>query len=140
MKAAVRISDERGLAGFSLIRYAIIIVVLGLVAIEGGSIIFTTIGLQNAADAAALDAADTWKKTGSPTLARQAALETLAQREQDQARVPAARFEVHGEPTYEVSFTVIKQASTLIVHRIGFLEGLAQVDVDATARPVEQGV
>lgn len=140
MKAPARWGDERGLAGFSLLRYAIIIVLLGLVAIEGGSIIFTTIGLQNAADAAALDAADTWKKTGNITLARQAALETLAQREQDEAHIPAAKFEADASPTYEVRFTVTKQASTLVVHRIGFLEGLAQVDVDAKARPVEQGV
>jgi uncharacterized membrane protein len=140
LKATVLLSDERGAVGFSLVRWAIIIILLGLVVIEGGSIIFTTIGLQNAADAAALDAADTWKTSRNLPAARAAALMALDQRQQEDARVPAAEFEADGAPTYEVRFTVKKQASTLLVHRIGFLEGLAEVEVDTEARPVEAGV
>lgn len=140
MKAAARLRDERGAMGFSLIRWAIVIILLGLVVIEGGSIIFTTIGLQNAADAAALDAADAWKRSHNLPAARAAALIALDSRQQEDARVPAAEFEADGPPTYEVRFTVKKQASTLLVHRIGFLEGLAEVEVDTEARPVEPGV
>jgi hypothetical protein len=137
---AARLSDERGIAGFSLVRWIILIILLGLVVIEGGSIIFTTIGLQNAADAAALDAADTWQQTRNLPAARAAALRALDDRQQEDARVPAAEFEADGPPTYEVRFIVKKQASTLLVHRIGFLEGLAEVEVNTEARPVEAGV
>jgi hypothetical protein len=51
-----------------------------------------------------------------------------------------ARFEADGPPTYEVRFVVVKQAATLIVHRISFLEDLAEVEVEARARPIEAGV
>ncbi len=131
-----RIAEERGIVGVSLIRWAIILVLLGVVMIEFGSIIFTAIGLQNAADAAALEAAEVWEDTGSLDRAREAALAALVERQQSEARIPPAKFEADGEPTYEVRFTAVKQASTLVVHRIGFLEGLAQVEVEAKARSI----
>jgi hypothetical protein len=134
------VREERGLAGFSVLRYLLIIVLLGVAAIEGGSIIFTTIGLQNAADAAAVEAADVWERTQDLGAARAAALSTLATREQDEARIPSASFEADRYDPFEVRFTVKKRASTLVVHRIGFLEGLAQVEVRASARPIDAGV
>ena len=135
-----RIADQRGLVGISLIRWSLILVLLGLIVIEGGSIIFTTIGLSNAADAAANEASDVWSGSGNIHAAREAALDALRDRQQAGARIPAARFEADGPPTYEVRFVVVKQAATLIVHRISFLEDLAEVEVEARARPIEAGV
>lgn len=135
-----RIADERGLVGYSLIRWTIILVILGLVAIEGGSIIFTAIGLQNAADAAAVEAADAWDKTHSLALAESAAREALDDRQRDDARIVPDSFEADRSDPFEVRFEVVEQATTLLVHRIGFLEDLAEVRVDASARPVEAGV
>jgi hypothetical protein len=134
--AAERFRDERGILGVSIVRWILVIVLLGLVAIEGGSIIFTTIGLQNAADPAALEAADVWAKTRDFRDARDAAVRVLDEREQDEARI--VKFEADGFPPFEVRMTVKKQASTLLIHRIGFLEGLAQVEVKAEAQ--ESGV
>lgn len=130
-----RVDDERGIVGISLIRWAIVLALLGVVTIEFGSIIFTAIGLQNAADAAAIEAADVWEETGNINAARAAALDALGDRQQADARIPAAKFEADGSPTFEVRFQAVKQASTLFVHRIGFLEGFAQVEVEAKARP-----
>lgn len=135
-----RIADERGVVGVPLIRWAIILILLGLVAIEGGSIIFTTIGLQNASDAAALEAADIWEDTGNITQARRAARETLDDRDHQEAEILEDSFEADRSDPFEVRFTVVEQASTLIVHRIGFLEDLGRVTVEASARPVEPGV
>ena len=140
MTSARRIGDERGVVGVSLIRWGIILVILGLVLIEGGSIIFTSIGLQNAADVAAIDAADTWAKTGNLNSARQAALTALRSRDQDDARIPKNSFEADGAPSYEVRFVVVKEARTLIVQHIGFLEDLAVVSIDVKARPIETDV
>ena len=140
MKPPRRIGDERGVVGVSLIRWGIILVILGLVFIEGGSIIFTTIGMQNAADVAAIDAADTWAKTGNLSSARQAALLALRSRDQDEARIPKSSFEADGAPTYEVRFEVVKEARTIIVQHIGFLEDLAVVSIDVKARPIETDV
>lgn len=130
-----RVADERGIIGISLIRWAIVLVLLGVVVIEGGSIIFTAISLQNAADAAAIEAADIWEETGNIDRARAAALDALQERNQEDASIPAANFEADGSPTFEVRFQAVKQASTLIVHRIEFLEDLAEVTVEAKARP-----
>ena len=135
-----RIADERGLVGISLIRWSLILVLLGLIVIEGGSIIFTTIGLSNAADAAANEASDVWMRSGNIHQARATALDALQERQQEDARIPAARFEADGSPTYEVRFVVVKQAATLIVHRIGFLEDLAVVEVEVSARSIDAGV
>jgi uncharacterized membrane protein len=140
MKSPLRVGDERGVVGISLIRWGIVLVILGLVLIEGGSIIFTTIGMQNAADVAAIDAADTWAKTGSLNTARQAALEALRARDQDEARIPKSSFEADGAPSYEVRFIVVKEARTIVVQHIGFLEDLAVVSIDVSARPIETDV
>jgi hypothetical protein len=132
--------DERGLAGFSLLRWILALVLVGLVVIEGGSIIFTTISLSNAADAAASEAVDIWVKEGDINEARLVALDALAARSQEDARIPPALFEADGPPDYEVRFTVIKEAPTLILHRIDFLKDLGVVEVETKASPIEAGV
>ena len=133
-------TDEKGFVSFSLIRWILVIALLGLVVIEGGSIIFTSIGLQNTADAAALEAADIWEQTGNIDAAKAAALDVLDSQNQDDAHIPERTFEADGAPTYEVRFEVVKQAATLIVQRVEFLEDLGEVRVEAKARPVEAGV
>lgn len=121
--------------GVSLIRWTIVLVLLGLVAIEGGSIIFTTIGLQSAADGAVTEAADVWEKTGNLGSAGDAAIRELENREQDQARL--VNIEADNTAPFEVRITVRKRAATLIVHRVGFLEDFATVEVEAEARSSE---
>jgi uncharacterized membrane protein len=138
VSAAVRVQDQRGLIGFSLIRWTIILVLIGVVIIEGGSIIFTSIGLQSAADAAAVDAASTWQETRDLEAAKGAALRTLDEKEQDEARIVS--IEAENTPPFKVRLTVRKQASTLIVHRIGFLADFARVDVEAEAQDAESGI
>jgi uncharacterized membrane protein len=138
VSVAANLRDERGLIGVSLIRWTIILVLLGVVTIEGGSIIFTTIGLQNAADGAAFEAARVWEETRDLGSASNAAVETLADREQDQARL--VDIDADNTPPFEVRITVRKRAATLIVHRIGFLEDFATVEVEAEARASEGGI
>ena len=130
--------DERGLVGFSLIRWVIVIVLLGVVMIEGGSIIFTAVGLQNAADGAAVEAARVWRESRNLRFASAAAVESLDDREQDQARL--VNIEADSTEPFEVRITVRKQAATMIVHRIGFLKDLATVEVEAEAREVAEDV
>ncbi|MGH2684210.1 MAG: pilus assembly protein TadG-related protein [Actinomycetota bacterium] len=139
MRPERRIHDERGgIITGSLLRYAVILVILGLVAIEGGSIIFTVIRLQNAADAAALRAADEWQSTGDIRTARRAARAELDTKGQEEATITA--IEADGAPTYELRLTAQKEAPTILVGRIGFLEDLGVVDIEADARPIEAGV
>jgi hypothetical protein len=138
--AAPRIGDERGLVSFSIIRWVLVLVLLGLVVIEGGSIIFTTIGLQNASDAAAHDAVEAWQKSGNIDQALAAARNALDARQQEDARLPAAKFEADGAPFFEVRFVAIKEAPTIVVQHIPFLAEFAEVEVEAAARPVDPDI
>jgi hypothetical protein len=139
MRAPRGFHDEHGgIITGTLVRYTIILVILGLVAIEGGSIIFTIIRLQNSADAAAVVAADTWQETGNIRTARRAARAELDTKDQEDATITG--IEADAAPTYEVRLTAQKEAPTILVSRIGFLEGLGIVDIEATARPIEAGV
>ena len=137
MSRAAILRDERGLIGFSLVRWIIVIVLLGVVVIEGGSIIFTTLGLQNAADGAAFEAARAWEETRDLRAATDAARRTLDNREQDEARLVS--IDADNIEPFEVRITVRKRAATMIVHRIGFLEEYASVEVDAEARASDGG-
>ena len=138
MSLAGRLRGEHGVIGVSLIRWTIILVLVGVVVIEGASIIFTAIGLQNAADGAAAEAAATWRRTRDLEAAREAALQVLDDSEHDEARIIL----IDGDSTepYELRLTVRKRASTLIVHQIGFLKDLATVEVEAEARGNESGI
>jgi Flp pilus assembly protein TadG len=130
--------DQRGIVAGSLVRYAVVLVILGVIMIEAGSILFTYIGLQNAADAAAIRAADTWSVSRDLRTARRAARDELDTKGQDDATITT--FEADSLPALQVRFTVEKQAPTLIVQRLSFLEDLGIVEVDATAQPVAPGV
>ena len=139
MRREPRIHDERGgIVTGSLARYAIVLVLLGLVLIEGGSIIFATIQLQNAADSAAVVAADQWQTTGNIRTARRSARAELDTKGQEEATITS--IEADGAPTYELRLTAQKEAPTILVQRIGFLADLGVVDIEAEARPVEAGV
>ena len=138
MTLSGRLRDERGILGTSVIRWLIVIVLFGLVVVEGASIIFTTIGLQNATDGAASAAAAKWEETHDIKRTRQAAEEALDDSEQDEAKI--TELEADNSPPYEVRMTVTKQASTLLVHRIGFLKDLATVEVHGKASAVESNV
>ena len=133
-----RLRDERGIIGSSLAKYAIFLILGGLVAIEGGSVIFTTITLQNNADGAAVAAAEEWGRSGNARTALAAARTSLDDKQEQDASIDT--FEADGPPSFEVRITVSKQASTLLIHRIGFLEGFANVDVEAEARTAGSGV
>ena len=138
MSVAQRLRDQRGIITGTLVRYAAILLVLGLVAIEGGSIAFTFIRLQNASDAAALAAADTWSSTRNLRTARRAARAELDTKDHEDATI--VDIEGDGPPLFEIRLHVRKEAPTILVNRIGFLSDLGIVEIDAEARPVQPGV
>ena len=138
MSLVARLREQRGVVGVSLIRWTIILLIIGVVVIEGASIIFTAIGLQNAADGAVSEAAGTWRRSRDLQAAKDAALRVLDESEQDEARLVS--IDADSTEPFQVRITVRKQASTLIVHRIGFLKDFASVEVDAEASGSESGI
>lgn len=133
-----RLRDERGIITGALFRYVAILVVLGVILIEGGSILYTYIRLQNATDAAAVAGADAWSQTGNIRVARRTIRNELDTKDQEAATI--VEVEADGPPDFEVRVTTRREAPTILVQRIGFLRGLGEVEVEASARPVQPGV
>jgi len=130
-----RLADERGFVIASMIRLVVLLVLVGLVVVEGASILFASLTLQDAAEVAALNAADQLDAGQSVEEATDEAVRTLGQRDPD---ISLLDFEVL--PDGGVRIRVRKKAATILVHRIGPLEDLALVEASATGRPVSGGV
>jgi Flp pilus assembly protein TadG len=130
-----RLADERGFVIASMIRLVVFLVLVGLVVVEGASILFASLTLQDAAEVAALNAADQLDAGQSVEEATDEAVRTLGQRDPD---ISLLDFEVL--PDGGVRIRVRKKAATILVHRIGPLEDLALVEASATGRPVSGGV
>ena len=108
------------------------VLVAGLAVIETASIVFTYISVSGRADEAAAAAAGSFASTRDQRAACQVGADLLHRRD------PAARFlfrrcRVHGDGT--MSITIRKEASTLLVQRIGFLDQLGVVTQTSTKGP-----
>lgn len=130
--------DERGIITTSLLRYVGFLLIVGFLVIEAGSILYTYIRLQNASDAAVVVGADVWARTGDLRAARRTVRAELDTKGQEAATIVS--IEGEGPPEEELRVTTRREASTILVHRIGFLQGLGEVEIDAAARPVAPGV
>lgn len=122
--------DERGFVVGFFVRLAIFLALVGLVVIEGGAGLWARFQVKDAADSAAVQAADQLKTTGSADAARAAAEDFIARRD------PAIRlrsFEVDHEGT--VRLVLRKKANTVLVQHIGFLEGWQIATATGEASP-----
>ena len=125
-----RLRDERGLVGRAAITLLILIVLGGLAAVDGTSVLLAKLQSSNVADAAANAAAGDYSNSHSLKEARYAADE--AAKEQDvNAKIVGFKVSANGF----VTVTVVKRASTLIVQRVGFLRHLGIVHDTSTAGP-----
>jgi len=125
-----RLAGESGLVGRSVIILLVVAVGLGLAAVEGGSILFTQLKLQDAADAAASAASSEYGSSHRVDAARQAALGTI--QEQDEG---AHLVKLVIDTAGDVTLVLKQKASTLIVQRVGFLKKLAVVKATSTSGP-----
>lgn len=118
-----RFRSESGAFNGSVVLIVIMFIVLGVAVIDGGSILFGKLQLQDLAESAANDGAIEYRKNGNESAAYEAALTTVNARDKTVAFPPEA-FEVNpNEETVKVTLT--KQASVLFIDRIGPLEDLA---------------
>ena len=108
----------------------VLILVVGVAAVEGGSILFTQLKLQDAADAAASAASGAYGPSRSLDAAKQAAIGAI-QENDDGAHLVKLVVDTRGD----VTVTLKKKASTMVVHSIGFLEHLAIVRATSTSGP-----
>jgi hypothetical protein len=121
--------DERGLVGKLLVIWLVAVVLLGLAAADGASIMMLRVRTGDLAGDAATAAADAFAQARDRRAARMAALGTIA-RSQEAARL--RRIDVRrGEVTVEVS----TRAETIVVGRIPFLDEFERVTVTRTSGP-----
>lgn len=121
--------DERGLVGKLLVLWLLLVVLLGVVAVDAGSILTLRVRTGDLAGDAASAAAEEFAASRDQRAAKLAALGTIADSE-DRARL--RRIEVRrGAVTVEVS----ARADTIVVGRIPFVDDLATVTVTRTGTP-----
>jgi len=126
-----RLRGESGLVGRSTVFLMVLVILFGVCAVEGGSILFTRLSLQDTADAAANQSAGTYFNSNNFQQAEQTAKDAVA--EQD----PTAKLVGFQVNPNDRTVTVIlrKTATTLLVRRVGFLKRLGRIRVTSTAGP-----
>lgn len=127
-------ADERGLVGKILLLW---LVVLGLVVVgivDGGSILFARLRTDDLARDAASAAAERLAETGKRREAVRSALATIARKDEDAWLV---ELEVSAEG--DVSVVVSDRAGTLLVGRFGILEDLATATASDTVPGTGRG-
>jgi Flp pilus assembly protein TadG len=119
--------NERGLVGRAAITLMAIAVVVGLAAIDGGSVLLANLQISDTADAAATAGWESFNDAHNVKIAREAAVEAAKERDPS-SRLTA--FQVLRNGT--VSVTVRKVAATMFLKRIGFLKHWAVTSSTAT--------
>jgi hypothetical protein len=126
--------DEDGVILSGMVKLILGLAIAGFILIEAGQIVFARISVQDLADRAAAAAADAYDDTGSIDAARDAAEEVVATDESAKIREKKGSFVVNPVDR-SVRIVLRKRASTLIVDKIGFLEGFTIAEGRATAHP-----
>ena len=114
--------DQRGLVGKFIVGWLVMVVVFGLAAIDGASIMLTTFRLSDIATTAAADAAVNFRDTDDVRSACGEARNTVSEQDPG-AKVVSCEIEKHGT----VTITIRKQAATLVVEKLDFLKSYANV-------------
>jgi uncharacterized membrane protein len=130
--------DEAGVVGKIIVVWLVIVALLGVIALDGGSILFTRFRLSDTAQTAAAAAAAAYKDTPNEAKACQTALQSIQQ--DDPQAAPPAAVKVKGwckvsPKTGEVTITLHKKAKTILAYRIGFTEGFTKVVVVESGGP-----
>lgn len=121
--------DDRGLVGKLLVVWLLVVVLLGLAALDAGSILMLRVRTGDLAGRAATAAADAFAETRDERAARLAARETI-EASDDPARL--RRIDVRrGEVTVEVS----SRAETIVVGRVPFVGDFELVTVTRSSGP-----
>lgn len=122
--------DERGIVASFLIKVVLGLVVAGTLLIEGGSILFTKLRVQDVAESAATAGAARLLQSQDCAAAGDEARITAGDKD---ARAKLRSYECHQDGRFTV--LVSKRAETLYVHMIGFLDEFTVSESRVTADP-----
>jgi hypothetical protein len=119
--------SESGLVGKTVVVALVLVAVLAVVALDGGAIVVTRLGVSDAAQQASFDGAEQYKATGDIRQAEQAASDTATGN-----GAKLVRF-VLNKATGAVTVTLTKKAPTFVVQRLSFTKKWGQIKVTDTA-------
>jgi hypothetical protein len=125
--------DQTGLIGKVVLAWVAVVVVLGLIAVDTASIVFSTFRLDDTAVTAATDAASVYEREGSVAKACDTAEQT-ALRLQPEARL-AKKGCVIDRGTGAVTVRLRSRASTLLADRIPWTAPYTKILVAETLAP-----
>jgi len=116
---------EAGIVGKIIVVWLLVVAVIGVVALDGGSILFTRFRLSDAAATAASAGAQAWSDGHDAEAACAAALKSV---EQDGADASRTKGWCKVNPkTGEITITLRKRAKTVLAWRLGFTAGYTKV-------------
>lgn len=121
-------TDERGLIGKIILIWLVILGLVVVALIDGGSIVLARLRTNDLARDAAFAAEERFSETGKRRQAVRAALATISETDED-ARLVELEVSDRGDVTVVVS----DRAGTLLVGRLGFLEDLTTATASDTA-------
>ncbi|HEX3298859.1 MAG TPA: pilus assembly protein TadG-related protein [Actinomycetota bacterium] len=125
--------DQAGLIGKVAIIWIVVLLVIGLLVLDGISIVLTTFKLSSTAQGAASTAATNYHSLHDATKACLAAEPDLLT---DNVDVPKNATWCKIDPTSgQATITLKTTASSLILGRISFTKGLTEVEVKEEAAP-----
>lgn len=126
----IAIRQEAGLVGKILLLWLLLLAVVVVVAIDAGSILLTRSRAADLAEDASVSAAEAFGRTGDEQQAKLAALDTIADADEE---VRLKRIDVGRR---EVTVVLVVRADTLVVGRIPFVDDLEKLTVSgSTAAP-----
>jgi hypothetical protein len=128
--------DERGIVLSFLIKVILGLVLVGLVFIEGGSIIFAKLRVQDTAESGATVGVG-YLQTNPGNCAAAGEQATLAVHDRD-SEVTVTEFSCLADGRFRI--TVRKIAPTVVVDKISFLKKWATAESTATAAPASPGL
>ena len=121
------VPDERGLVGKLIILALVLLAVLAVVAVDGGSILLARSRAETVADDASASAAQAYRETGDEEAAKLAALDTIANADEP---VRLKRIDVGRRA---ITVVVTTRADTMVVGRIPVIDDLARLTVSGSA-------
>jgi hypothetical protein len=124
---------ESGAVGWLIVMWLVVVAVIGVTAIDAGSIAFTKFRLADVASSASTQAANSFKASKNVEAACQAASASIAA--DDASAKLANKGCVVNVQTGTVTITVRKEAKTILAGRLGFAKHFTKVTATETNGP-----
>ena len=124
---------QTGAVGMMIIIWLVVVVLLGITAIDAGSIAFTKFRLADVASSASTQAANAFRASPNVAVACQAAEDSISA--DDASAKLTKKGCVVDAQTGAVTITVRKEAKTIIAGRLGFTKKYTKVSATETNGP-----